>query len=41
MEILDKTEGGERAREAYHNLTWMEPPEAKDDVKKYSSLNEL
>lgn len=33
MEILDKTEGGERAKEAYHNLTGMEPPEAKDDVK--------
>lgn len=33
MEILDKTEGGERAREAYRNLTGMEPPEVKDDVK--------
>ena len=33
MEILDKTEGGERAKEAYRNLTGLEPPEAKDDVK--------
>lgn len=33
MEILDKTEGGERAKEAYRNLTGLEPPEVKDDVK--------
>lgn len=33
MDILDKTEGGERAKEAYRNLTGMEPPEVKDDVK--------
>lgn len=33
MEILNETEGGERAKEAYRNLTGMEPPEAKDDVK--------
>ena len=33
MEILDKTEGGERAREAYRDLTGLEPPEVKDDVK--------
>lgn len=27
MEILNQTEGGERAREAYRNLTGEEPPE--------------
>lgn len=27
MKILNQTEGGERAREAYRNLTGEEPPE--------------
>ena len=31
MNILNQTEGSERAREAYRNLTGEEPPE--DEVK--------
>ena len=31
MEILNQTEGGERAKEAYRNLTGKEPPE--DEVR--------
>ena len=31
MQILNQTEGGERAKEAYRNLTGEEPPE--EDVK--------
>lgn len=29
IDILDKTEGGERAKEVYKNLTGEEPPEAE------------
>ena len=29
MHILNQTEGGERAKEAYRNLTGKEPPEDK------------
>ena len=31
MRILDKTEGGERAREVYRRLTGEEPPETVGD----------
>ena len=32
MGILDRTEGGERAREAYKRLTGLNPPPEKDEV---------
>jgi hypothetical protein len=32
MDILDKTEGGERAREAYKRLTGMNPPPEVDEI---------
>ena len=31
MKILNETEGGERAKEAYRNLTGEEPPVTEDD----------
>lgn len=32
MDILDKTEGGERAREAYKRLTGLNPPPEADEI---------
>lgn len=32
MGILDKTEGGKRARETYKKLTGLNPPPEKDEV---------
>lgn len=32
MRILNKTEGGERAKQAYKRLTGMNPPPEKDEV---------
>lgn len=35
MNILNQTEGGERAKEAYKNLTGEEPPKDEDEVSKW------
>ena len=32
MDILDRTEGGEKARETYKKLTGLNPPPEKDEV---------
>ena len=32
MRILDKTEGGERARQAYKLLTGLNPPPGADEI---------
>lgn len=33
MYILNQTEGGERAKEAYRKLTGCEPPEGKEKIE--------
>lgn len=32
MHILDQTEGGERAKQAYKKLTGLNPPPERDEV---------
>ena len=32
MQILDRTEGGKRAKETYKKLTGLNPPPEKDEV---------
>lgn len=32
MSILDRTEGGKRAKETYKKLTGLNPPSEKDEV---------
>lgn len=32
MDILDRTEGGKRAKETYKKLTGLNPPPKKDEV---------
>ena len=41
MRILNQTEGGERAKDAYRNLTGEEPPEEMEETNDRTDNNRM